>query len=139
MAETKYFRMTCKDAPAKVTLVTTGTPAAVTLSYRLNGGAWENFDNEAGVDLNPGDYVEFKGDNVRIGEATNKYRTFTITGDGKIKLSGDITTLLYPEGNLTELATNQSNCFIYLFKEQKNIIDAGDMVIPIEKCAGSCF
>lgn len=139
MAEPKYFRMTCYDAPAKVTLTGGLSTLVVTLEYKLNDGAWGEFNNEAGVDLNPGDYVEFRGTNVRLGVAANNYKTFTITGEGKIKLSGDITTLLELEGNVTQLATNQTYCFAYLFANQTNIIDAGDMLIPIEQCSGSCF
>lgn len=138
MAEAKYFRMTCYDAPAKVTLATIGnSPAAVTLNYRLNGGDWGNFDNDAGVDLNPGDYVEFKGTNTRIGKDEGNYKTFTVTGEGKIKLAGDITTLLDPAGK-TQLTTAQNYCFERLFKDQKNIVDAGDMSIIFEGAASRC-
>lgn len=139
MAEPNYFRMTCQDAPAKVTLATVGSlPADVTLSYRLNGGDWGSFNNEGGVDLNPGDYVEFKGNNTRIGKDEGNYKRFTVTGDGKIKLAGDITTLLDPAG-MTQMTSAQNYCFERLFKDQTNIVDAGDMVINCEGPAARCF
>ena len=92
---------TATQANSSVTLSRTGSSASLAnavLQYSTDGGAsWSDYTLGTSVVLAAiGNTVKFKGTNAAIAISTSDYHQFTMTG--KIKASGDVTSLLNEVG-----------------------------------------
>lgn len=107
------------------------------LVFRKNGGEWEKFLVDTWINLNDGDKIEFKAEteNAYFSKSPNEYLYFSSYGDGKLKVSGDIMTLLSAKEELTEIPCDY--CFTNLFKYCNNIISTP--TLPATTLTTGCY
>lgn len=111
-----------------------------TIQYRINGGNWTNLTSTtAGTSFNvsAGDVVEFKGSNSSY--ATYDYRnTFYGTTAG-YTLSGNIMSLIDPDGFATATTFTDDWAFRGLFRDNSGLTDASHLVLPVENLTTGCY
>ena len=93
-----------------------------------NGGAYSDWDYSP-ITLNAGDYLLMRGDNTRPCSSFNAH--FYATGSGRLKLSGDIMSLI--SGDLFE------DAFGELFRECALLADAHDLKLSATALATRCY
>ena len=117
-AEPDYSRVltfTAEQANSTIKLQRVGSSSSltnVTLQYSTDGGeTWTNYTLGQSKTLSTiGNTIKFKGTNTTLGYDYNNYHQFVMTG--KIKASGDVTSLINEVGGEASL---NNYCFLYLF------------------------
>ncbi len=149
LKETEYLAFTALEDNSKISLVASGTPDNISLVYTTEANPkrssnWIDYVVGSEITLQNGNTVYFKAkgeDNVSLGVVlplmifygSPSYYHFNIAG--KIKASGDITTLIRTCG-LTDLLTNHY-CFYRLFENCTGLTQAP--TLSATKLASNCY
>lgn len=125
------------------------------ISYSIdNGATWTtvlNDDTEQGatLQLNTGDKVLWKGIARSFAADytdVNKCSTFVSIGlnnnsNGRVKLSGNIMSLLYGDNFYSQKTLEQSETFCYLFSGDSlfTVVDAENLILPATTLTEGCY
>ena len=124
---------TAQIANTTVQLNTQGSPPAVTLEYKINGGGWLPYTVGETITLpNAGDKVKMRGNNARLSSGVSNYHYFSF--DNPVDASGDVTSLLNLEGGDIPLS---SYCFNSLFYYCRYLNIAPEL--PSTTLANNCY
>lgn len=115
-----------------IKLAQVGSPNTANLSYKKNSGEWTTYSINSTIDLAEGDTVSFSGSNTSFSKGfQSNYYQFQSTGSNQI---------VY--GNLMSLVNWQTqvgaNMFNTLFRYNTNIVDASNMILPLNT-ASQCY
>ena len=120
-----------------ISLTKTGTPAPVSLEYKVDDGEWTSYTVGNAIDLTDGQELSFRAGasgNSSFGYTSGDYHFFAITGSGTISASGNIMSLLNREGGLT---IPTESCFIRLFYNCSKLTTAPEL--PATTLANYCY
>jgi hypothetical protein len=114
------------------------------MKYSVNGG--EKIIVTASTDiehLNVGDKVQFYGNGTKTQMYGNQQSTGALVklagGSAKVKAYGNIMSLVDETGFATTTLPLQERAFYSLFKDNKNLIDASDLLLPATTLAPNCY
>ena len=101
------------------------------LEYKIDDGGWLPYTSNAGISLNAGQKVSFKGGSASssISWKDSDKGAFTGTG-GKFKVGGNLASLIVGNDYPTAGAT-ASGVFLDFFKSQTLLVDAYDLELPM--------
>ena len=138
--EPDYFTITnTTDNAATVTWKKDSRTSNITLQYRIDGGAWQEFSitSPTGntIDLPAHTSIRFKGTQgtFSTGSTTGYYR---VSCNQPHTASGDVTTLLDGVGGAE---TVPAYAFSRLFYDDAELTSAKDLVLPATTLAKSCY
>ena len=146
-----------KAATNAVQLNAVNSPSAVTLQYRKNNGAWQDYSIGTTIPFNQGETVGFKGSGSTFSQAANKYYRFAMTGSiearGNVQslvnfsntagnfaaLFSGCTALVSPPLLTAETLTNY--CYVWMFMGCTALTTAPELPAPIatEGCYQEMF
>ena len=117
-------------------------PLGIYLEYRKGYGNWSEYTINTSIDLEDGEFVQFRADEYGNKSFMNqpssaKYHFFKSTGSGNISVSGNIMSLLYQ--NMEGVFPHNDVCFAYLFSECENLIDASKLELPATTLKENCY
>ena len=128
-----------KDKPLTLTAVEistvkitkNGNPTAFNLLYKKNNGEWTQYSLDTIIDLNEGDFVQFKNITTnQFSTGNNDYYNFVMTGE--IKASGNVQSLV----NFSNTADWYA--FRKLFQNCGSLIEA-PTVLPAKHVSGYAY
>ena len=124
-----------------VRLVKEGSPAIVLhLEYRKNNAnSWSNFTYDIDYTLSAGDVLQIRAQsngNTKFAKDFNNYYYISTTGDGTIKASGNIMSLLDQNMKTTSVSTY---AFVNFFRNNKKLTDASNLKLPATTLAEYCY
>ncbi len=124
-----------------VRLVKEGSPAIVLhLEYRKNNAnIWSNFTYDIDYTLSAGDVLQIRAGsdgNTKFAKDFSNYYYISTTGDGTIKASGNIMSLLDQNMTTTSVSTY---AFVNFFKNNKKLTDASNLKLPATTLAEDCY
>ena len=124
-----------------VRLVKEGNPAIVLhLEYRKNNAnIWSNFTYDNDYTLSAGDVLQIRAQssgNTKFAKDFNNYYYISTTGDGTIKASGNIMSLLDQNMKTTSVSTY---AFVNFFRNNKKLTDASNLKLPATTLAEYCY
>ena len=130
------------DTGATIALKCNGNKLkTATFQTSTNGQTWSDYTYATNISLaNAGDKVYFKAkaDNTSIVRNASNYLQFTTTQAAKkVKVSGNVMSLLAPE--FGQMKSVGSYCFYKLFYNCKNISDCSSMTLPVTTLADYCY
>ena len=122
-----------------VSFVKNEEPAAISLQYSKNSGAWTDYTVGTSITLADGETLKFRagdGGNATFSTGYNDYYSINTTGTGTIKASGNIMSLLDKT-----LAKNDVPEFAFwnLFRNNGNLTDAANLKLPATTLANYCY
>ena len=122
-----------------VSFVKNEEPAAISLQYSKNSGAWTDYTVGTSITLADGETLKFRagdGGNATFSTGYNDYYSINTTGSGTIKASGNIMSLLDKT-----LAKNDVPEFAFwnLFRNNGNLTDAANLKLPATTLANYCY
>lgn len=127
-----YLRFTATQIECTVTINAAGSPDAVNLQYRMNGGAWRNYTIGETISLPlEGDWVEFYGDNDHFSKSINDYYNFVI--EHSTVASGNVMSLMGFSDSCAPY------CFAKLFNGCHHLLNYGGLTLPSESLAEGCY
>lgn len=97
---------------------------------------WYKTKQLAAIELKKGNCLYVRGFNKNFA-GMGKLNKFEIYG--KIKLSGNIMSLLYGNNLKNENILTSDDCFKYLFEESPGLYDASNLMLPAEKLTDRCY
>ena len=111
------------------------TISTANTQYSFDKETWNEFPIDPSDPSNPAFVtvdrpIYLKGNNPNGYLNGESLEGSKIIGVGKYNVSGDITTLLNEEGNVTDLSDCSAGCFSMLFGEVKDIKEYPDLYIP---------
>lgn len=107
----------------------------ISLEYSTDGMNWYGYTTSTDIFLNNfGDYVMFRGSNIRVSSSSSNYFYFAMSGS--IAAFGDVTSLLNTVGGDVNLS-NAGCCFICLFQDCTSLIKAPEL--PSTTLSQSCY
>ncbi len=130
MTPVKYappFKITAVGAPVNVKFEKVGSPDDIYLESRKIGGVWTDYTVGNEINLTSGEYVEFRADRDKssfgaLGKSKSDYHKISVSGAGKIKVSGHILSLV------TYFSSTQYAC-ARLFKDCTALTDASGLML----------
>lgn len=139
-APTNALCFTALEANSTVSLTRNGTPESINLEYSVDGTNWNTFEIGTFYTLptvNSQIYIRNTSSSTTgfIYSSGNYYR---FTCSGKLKISGDITTLINKSGNVLDLSV-KNNYFNGLFAANISLIDASDLILPSTILSYTCY
>lgn len=127
-----YLRFTAAQIECTVNIEAVGSPDAVNLQYRVNGGAWRNYTIGETISLPlEGDWVEFYGDNDHFSKSINDYYNFVISH--LTAASGNVMSLMGFSDSCAPY------CFANLFKKCSFLLNNGAFTLPSMSLAEGCY
>ena len=102
------------------------------LQYKIDDGTWIDYNKNAGISLTAGHKISFKVDSKVSPKTRTVVGAFSSSG-GQFKVGGNIASLMVGDDYPTRGKTLEGNSFIDFFKAQTGLIDAYDLVLPMEK------
>jgi hypothetical protein len=113
------------------------------MQYSLNGGAKKIMDeNPMNFTLAAGEKVAFYGNGKSITSYGNSSNPTTITGNGsdfKVKMYGNIMSLVDEEGFATATELTGTEAFAYLFYQNTALTDVSELVMPATTLTERCY
>lgn len=111
------------------------------LEYRVNDGLWKNVSFGGSLPkLKEGDKVYVRAKTARSkyidNEILMKYLNISVSGEGKVKVSGNIMYLLYPDGSTESMP---DYAFYRLFYDSPDLVDAGELSLPAMTLSKGCY
>ena len=109
----------------------------ISLEYSINDGEWTAYTVGNSIDLTDGDRVSFRS-SKEDNKFSDRYGNYivSVSGDGKISVSGDICYLL---NKSAEAVTSYENgVFYHLFYECEHLTDASKLKLP-DFTADHCY
>jgi len=128
---------------ATVTFKALNSAPANAIEYSKDGGATWTAGNTGGTGVSvnlakAGDKVMFRGENAAY--ATSGNDDYNHIGcDKNIKVYGNIMSLIKKTGFETVTALTDVHAFKRLFKDNVNLIDASDLLLPAETLTNYCY
>jgi len=122
-----------------VAIAKTGSPDDITLEYKKGNGDWSPYTIGTAVDLSDGETLQFRAGedgNSTFSTSDSDYYYVSAEGDGDIKASGNITSLL--DNNLTRNDV-PSYSYNFLFVGCDKLTDASDLILPATALADYCY
>lgn len=110
----------------------TGDIGNLTISYKVNDGAWTNLTSSTGgtaFTVNAGDVVEFRGDNQRYGSLPLSYNTFSGSTAG-FEAFGNTMSLVSSTGWTGVTDLTEQYAFNRLFAGCTGLTNAEHLVLP---------
>lgn len=144
----EYFAITAlEDEGANVRLTYHDTPGCpeVHLLYSLNGKTWDKVVAETPIHINKGEKLMMKADeggnkafyhNSGIGGG---YSIVTETYSQRIKVSGNIMTLLNGDNPAVELTDANDFAFAQIFNNCSGLVSAAELKLPATKLSRACY
>ena len=120
-----------------ISLQKTGSPAAITLEYKVGNGEWASYTVGNAIDLTDGQEVSFRageGGNSFSSQSEYNYYSFTVTGSGTVAASGSIMSLINKDGGST---IPNAHCFYKLFFDCSKLTSAPEL--PATTLAEGCY
>lgn len=111
----------------------------IKLEYSYNCKDWYDWYETkqfADIEIKKGNCLYVRGFNKQF-TTRGKYNTFETRG--KIKLSGNIMSLLYGNNTKNKTILTSDDCFKYLFEESPGLYDASNLILPAEKLTNRCY
>lgn len=116
-----------------------GLPNGVYLEYRKGKENWQTV-NYSCFELSDGEYVQFRAareeGNERICRDWDQHLGIDATGDGVIKVSGNIMSLF---DKTSERNSVPKNGFRWLFYGCEHLVDASELKLPATNLADFCY
>ena len=122
-----------------ITLGKYGSPASITLEYKVDDGEWASYPLGSTINLTDGQELSFRAGasgNSSFSQSYSNYYRFYANGSGSggIEASGNVMSLLNQEGGLT---IPTSYCFFRLFYYFTSLTAAPKL--PATTLAGYCY
>lgn len=116
-----YLKFTATEDNSSIKFTKVGSPYDRTFEYAVNGGAFQTYTVDDIIQLDTGDYVEFRKEglvvNTTLNPSNSDYWKFVMTG--KIAASGNIMSLLDSKCTSTTVG---AYAFCYLFTECASLV-----------------
>lgn len=132
---------TAVKAGAEVGIAILGSSEHSPLVYSTDGVTWQDYVSGK-IKMNAvGDKAYFRAKKESAKKAFNTHysncRYFTLTDSASV--SGDVTTLLEPEGNVLDLAPYEDFVFVRLFLNCDKLTEAKDLLLPSTRLNKYCY
>ena len=122
-----------------VSIAKNGSPADISIQYRVNKGSWADYTVGTAIALADGDALQFQareGGNSTFSTDYQNYYHITTTGSGTIKASGNIMSLL--DQTLTRTDVPES-VFQYLFQKNTKLTETANLKLPATTLSNRCY
>ena len=123
---------------------TTDGGYATTIEYSTdNGSNWSSITSNTGdsapsINVNAGDKIQFRGDNVTYNSGGSRYNMFS-GSTAKFSVEGNIMSLIDSTGFATAATLTSANTFNYLFSYCTGLTSAENLILPATTLAQSCY
>ena len=119
------------------------TDVTKTIDYKLNNGEWTSITSNTGssaptIEVNSGDKLQFKGNNVQYGASSSSYITFSGSTAG-FEVEGNIMSLINGANFDTLTTLQDSYTFYSLFKGCNGLTSAQNLILPAMTLANNCY
>lgn len=118
------------------------TAYTTTISYSKDSGAtWTDITATTGgtsISVNPGDVVQFKGDNATYSSGSSYYNSFS-GSTAKFSVEGNAMSLIDSTGFATATTLASSYTFYNLFSSCTGLTSAENLVLPATTLANFCY
>lgn len=121
---------------SSIKLVKDGEPSEISLETSINGNKWQKYNIGNEIALNTNDKVYFRTTSKTLVPFSVNEGNYTFVMNGKISASGDITSLIKKDGNVTDIA-GMNYCFHELFSGCEALTTAPEL--PVLKLANRCY
>lgn len=143
----EYFAITAlEDEGANVRLTYHDTPGCpeVHLLYSLNGKTWDKVVAETPIHINKGEKLMMKADEggnkaFYLESVNGGYSIVTESYSQKIKVSGNIMTLLNGDNPATAFTAENEFAFCKLFDNCAGLVSAAELKLPATTLCKSCY
>lgn len=103
------------------------------INYSLNGGNWQTSTSNMVLSISTGDKIRFKGGN------TNKKAAFAEYNKTKVKIYGNIMSLLYGDDFEDKTSITIASAFTECFIRSSGITDVSNVVLPATTLSTQCY
>lgn len=113
-----------------------------TIEYSLNGQPWASITSTTDgtpLALAAGDEVRFRGNNASYSNGSNQWNWFSSDGIVRFNLSGNVTSMLDPDGYKDMDAITGNFALRGLFRYNAGVVDAGDLVMNVKTVPRGCY
>ena len=119
------------------------TAVTKTIDYKLNDGGWTSITSNTGssaptITVNPGDKLQFKGNNEQYGPSTSAYNSFS-GSTALFEAEGNIMSLIYGDDFKNNSTISSTYAFAGLFKQCTKLVSAENLVLPATTLASDCY
>ena len=119
------------------------TAVAKTINYKLNNGEWKSIKSNTGssaptITVNPGDKVQFRGNNAQYANSSSKYNSFS-GSTASFEAEGNIMSLIYGDDFKNKLTISSTSALARLFKGCTKLVSAENLILPATTLATSCY
>ena len=118
------------DGETSVSIAKNNSPGDISLEYRTDGGTWSEYTIGTAISLTDGASLQFRageGGNATFSTATTAYYKVSVSGNGTVKASGNLMSLLDRTLSATVVPWH---AFCGLFINCTKLTDAADLKIP---------
>lgn len=125
--DTEYFRIkNTSDTSGVFTITRVNNPTTADLKYSLDGVNWTTADlsTDFSLPVAAGANVYMKGTNTS--KFNGQWEYYTMAMDVEHSIGGNIMSVV-DEENYATVTSVPNSCFIYLFKGDTKLVDAGDV------------
>lgn len=127
---------TAVEENSSVKLSKNNSPNEVTLEISINGKKWQKYNIGDEISLNADDKVYFRTTSKALVPFSRNEGNYTFVMSGTISASGDVTSLIKKDGNVTDI-TGMHYCFHELFSGCEALTTAPEL--PALKLANRCY
>ena len=128
------------SSPGTVNWTALGS-SAKTIEYKLNDGNWASITSNtegAKITVNPGNKVQFRGNNAQYCDGTSSFNMFS-GSTAEFEVEGNIMSLINSE-NFATLTTLESGfTFVRLFSDCTGLTSAENLILPATTLAYYCY
>lgn len=131
---------TALEANSTVSLIRYGSRESINLEYSVDKTNWNTFEIGTFYTLptvNSQIYIRNTSSST-TGFIYSSWDYYNFVSSGKLKISGDITTLINKSGNILDLSV-ENNGFASLFSNNSSLIDATDLILPSTTLTYNCY
>ena len=118
------------------------TAITKTIDYKLNNGEWVSIASNTGssaptITVNPGDKIQFRGNNAQYGTSDSNYNSFG--GSASFEVEGNIMSLIYGDNFKNNSTISSANTFNSLFNGCTRLTSAKNLILPATTLASNCY
>ena len=117
--------------------------ATKTIDYKLNDNEWASIASNTGssaptITVNPGDKLQFKGNNEQYGPSTSAYNSFS-GSTALFEAEGNIMSLIYGDDFKNNSTISSKYAFFGLFRGCTKLVSAKNLVLPAITLTTGCY
>ena len=118
------------------------TAYTTTIEYSMDSGStWTSITSSkegTSISVNPGDVIQFRGDNATYSSGSSRYSTFRAS-TAIFEAEGNIMSLIDSTGFSRATALQSAYTFVRLFSDCAGLMNVSNLILPASTLADYCY